>query len=320
MCLDINECINDPCLPNESCYNNVGSFRCTPKICDRGFRKNIFGECEDIDECQTHKDRRCSHGKCINTRGSYECLCDKGFKKDERDFRVCRDINECSEIEDICEQSCLNNIGSYRCGCKFGYELNSDNRTCSDVNECSKYGQSVCPGTCHNTIGSYRCGCPSGFRLEDKKYCRGNKFFFFLECNIFNNFLFCLFVLDINECAENKEICPMKDQCLNIHGSYKCMPKECDDDYEYIGSKDYCRRLDVYCDRKHSKPDCEKTPFSYRFIFGVIRPNTKIPYDGLVIAFFNKTVPILDEYDSMLKFKRADGPIKKKLADEKSIR
>jgi len=37
--------------------------------------------CVDIDECKILPDL-CKHGTCINTLGSYRCICNKGFKVD----------------------------------------------------------------------------------------------------------------------------------------------------------------------------------------------------------------------------------------------
>ena len=44
------------------------------------------------------------------------------------------DINECSEVQHICEQKCTNNIGSYECSCNIkGYEVSPvDSSRCSD--------------------------------------------------------------------------------------------------------------------------------------------------------------------------------------------
>ena len=62
-------------------YTGVGSF------------------CEDFDECLNEKDGQrqlCPQGlTCLNTEGSYECLCSEGY---EGLPGYCTDINECSRI------------------------------------------------------------------------------------------------------------------------------------------------------------------------------------------------------------------------------
>jgi len=40
----------------------------------------------DIDECKTLPDL-CRNGQCVNTMGSYRCLCNKGFKADASNTR-----------------------------------------------------------------------------------------------------------------------------------------------------------------------------------------------------------------------------------------
>ena len=50
----------------------------------------------DIDECKTMPDL-CKNGMCINTMGSYRCICDRGYKPDISRTN-CEDFNECSRV------------------------------------------------------------------------------------------------------------------------------------------------------------------------------------------------------------------------------
>ena len=86
-CQDIDECSEDPSLcPNGDCLNFPGSFRCE---CDMGFMHPDTGEdkdCVDIDECRIPNPATSLFGTdcktnsyCINTHGSYECVCNEGL-------------------------------------------------------------------------------------------------------------------------------------------------------------------------------------------------------------------------------------------------
>lgn len=113
----------------------------------------------DIDECLMMPEA-CANGRCINTMGSYRCLCDNGYKVAPSGSE-CVDIDECT-LANRCEFSCENTEGSFRCSCPKGYSLNADGKSCRDVDEC-KIGTHVCLHTCVNTEGSYHCGCQEGF-------------------------------------------------------------------------------------------------------------------------------------------------------------
>lgn len=92
-------------------------------------------EIKDIDECALgiHK---CvdPHMVCVNTPGSYKCVCKKGFVIDhecDEDYldndkckatQTCLDINECITLNPCPENSeCINTIGSYKCKCLNGF-------------------------------------------------------------------------------------------------------------------------------------------------------------------------------------------------------
>ena len=69
----------------------------------------------DIDECRAMPNA-CENGRCVNTMGSYRCICDHGYQTDVSGNR-CIDINECNLDERPCEFNCQNTDGSFRCSC-----------------------------------------------------------------------------------------------------------------------------------------------------------------------------------------------------------
>ena len=113
-----------------------------------------FGsEGNDIDECKILPNL-CENGQCINTLGSYRCICNRGFKPDAAsDGTKCIDVNECLQRPGPCEHECTNSWGSYTCSCPHGYVLNSDGKTCRDLDECAT-GSHTCQYECINTLGN----------------------------------------------------------------------------------------------------------------------------------------------------------------------
>ena len=79
----------------------------------------------DINEC-TSEPHTCKdiNAECINTHGSYECLCQSGFHRQD-EGSLCEDIDECLADEDECLDGlsvCENLPGSYGCRCRTGFE------------------------------------------------------------------------------------------------------------------------------------------------------------------------------------------------------
>lgn len=58
----------------------------------------------------------CRNGRCVNTMGSYRCICDVGFHTDVSGHR-CVDVDECAQDDKPCEFKCDNTEGSFRCSC-----------------------------------------------------------------------------------------------------------------------------------------------------------------------------------------------------------
>ncbi|KAH8849537.1 Neurogenic locus notch likerotein 1 [Schistosoma japonicum] len=149
---------NLKCENNGKCYE--GKCVCT---------SNFEGErCErDKDECQQSVyEHGCSHG-CINTYGSYECICPDGYRR-LADKRTCVKENNVS-----CNPPCQNG-GICRpgnlCECTRGFE----GIQCElDINECIRL-RPCDPdyGICENTPGGFSCQCVPGYKLMyDAQHC-----------------------------------------------------------------------------------------------------------------------------------------------------
>lgn len=150
------------CRIKDLCHLDTCEHRCVMTEsglscrCWDGFKlEENQRNCSDIDECQS---QACGDNLCINTHGSYTCLCKDGY---EMIHGKCRDVDECTQSR--CEQNCVNNVGSFSCYCDEGFILSNDGQSCMDINECVS---NPCQFTCTNTPGSFTCTCQQGFHLE----------------------------------------------------------------------------------------------------------------------------------------------------------
>ncbi len=108
---------------------------------------------------------------------------------------VLEDIDECTEIAQICEHgSCTNVFGSFICTCDPGYRLDFTKAMCigksssvvarpwshavtplspksfayfifTDINECIENPGQCGVGECQNYDGGFQCSCPPGYML-----------------------------------------------------------------------------------------------------------------------------------------------------------
>ncbi|XP_036359396.1 mucin-4-like, partial [Octopus sinensis] len=158
---------------------------------------------------------------CENQNGTYECKCQKGYRKEEN---TCLDIDECQETSNSsCPQDCVNYAGDYECKCQSGYEGNGT--TCEDIDECAN-NVDGCVHTCVNTDGSFYCECFSGYKLNtDRKNCTKEKVI--NECLPLN----CSDTCDVNngtascQCKKFYELdSTTNNTCIAID---KCSPNPC---------------------------------------------------------------------------------------------
>ena len=78
-------------------------------------------------KCLSSKAHSCA--QCVDTYGSYQCKCAKGYRLLAR-HNTCVDHNECLENPNICDQECENFEGGYRCICFKGYTQNLKTKKC----------------------------------------------------------------------------------------------------------------------------------------------------------------------------------------------
>ncbi|KAK3588474.1 hypothetical protein CHS0354_035649 [Potamilus streckersoni] len=144
---------------SSDCNCSVGAERCDKLsgcVCKNGWNGT---KCDtDIDECSNTSLCTGANIYCLNTLGSYQCVCESGYNKTNG---ICEDIDECTQ--NVCSYNCTNTNGSYQCSCQSGYKVNGS--YCIDIDECLR-GEDDCSQGCQNKNGSYECVCYSGYELN----------------------------------------------------------------------------------------------------------------------------------------------------------
>ena len=235
-CIKVNFCSLNPdacehgkCHPLEiDEYADYGDYDLREYYCscDKGFITTEDGQaCENINECRYEgQNKVCENGKCIDSMGSYSCICNDGFEDQDG---TCTDINECQEEGDLClHGKCYNINGGYGCLCNPGYIESEDKHSCKDIDECTN--ASTClNGRCKNLEGSYVCDCNKGF--ESKMVLKTDP--------VSGEKTESSGCVDINECLKNP--CEF-GSCTNTESGFRC---NCDDFYKFDGEK--CVRDDT---------------------------------------------------------------------------
>ncbi|XP_031162558.2 latent-transforming growth factor beta-binding protein 4 isoform X1 [Sander lucioperca] len=213
-CLDVDECVSShgSVCASQRCENTIGSYRCLTS-CEPGYQVTQSGSCVDVNECAN--ETMCGdHAVCNNLRGTYQCVCDRGFSS-VADGKACVDVDECVKSGVCLDGRCVNTEGSFQCQCQTGFTTNPEGTACLDVNECAN--ETVCGdhAVCNNLRGTYQCVCDRGFSsVADGKAC-----------------------VDLDECVSLPGVCGSA-RCENVEGSFMC---ECDrEGEEYDTSSQRC--------------------------------------------------------------------------------
>ncbi|XP_012372192.1 hemicentin-2 [Octodon degus] len=128
-------------------------------------------------------------------------------------------------------------------GCPEGFELDPRGEFCVDRDECVG-GPSPCSHSCHNVPGRFSCSCPVGFTLAwDERTCR-----------------------DVDECEWDAHLCQEGQRCVNLLGSYHCLP-DCGPGFREGADGTSCEDVDEcleQLDECHYSQLCENTAGGHR--------------------------------------------------------
>ena len=217
-CIDINECLGNPCGKGAFCENTQGNYRCS---CPKGQNGDPNVICQgEIEAVQCSDSKPCPQGE-LCSQG--KCVCQRGFQRESSG--LCRDINECAlatSEKPVCGLNgfCKNLPGSYDCECPPGYNGNPF-QSCDRCNgpDCgcqapySQVGENCVLAGCKNkgdcsegaecisiAGGVSYCACPAGFNVHPDGSC-----------------------VDIDECQATSRPCGFGALCENKVGSFSCV-------------------------------------------------------------------------------------------------
>ncbi|CAB1319564.1 unnamed protein product [Coregonus sp. 'balchen'] len=163
-------CISNPCQKGSNCDTNPvnGKAICT---CPLGY----FGAAcdQDVDECSLGGNP-CEHGgKCLNTKGSFQCKCQPGFSGARCYEGLFCQINtdECANNPCLNNGKCIDKINTFHCQCPTGFagylcqididECYTGQHCETDINEC--FSDPCHYGTCKDGLASFTCYCRPGY-------------------------------------------------------------------------------------------------------------------------------------------------------------
>ncbi|KAJ3593092.1 hypothetical protein NHX12_005429, partial [Muraenolepis orangiensis] len=239
-----------------------------------GFRPNpITVILEDINECQ-ELPGLCQGGNCINTFGSFQCECPRGYSLNA-DTRVCEDVDECEQPGICGPGQCYNTIGNYTCICPVDYMQINGGNNCMDMRKSFCYrnfytDNGTCDAELTFNMTKKMCCCSYNIGRAWSKPCEqcpvpSTDGFLRLCGSVRPGYYIDIYtgqVIDIDECREIPGVCE-NGLCINMVGSFRC---ECPMGFIYNDKMLVCEDIDEcqngpVCQQNAA---CLNVPGSYR--------------------------------------------------------
>ncbi|XP_017340122.1 protein kinase C-binding protein NELL2 [Ictalurus punctatus] len=225
---------SNACMDHSDCLNLDAGSSCS---CKEGFRplRSDNAYCEDIDECAEGKHYCRENTMCVNTPGSFMCICHTGYIR--IDDYSCTEHDECVSGKHSCDENalCFNTVGGHSCSCKPSYTGNGTicKALCDGL--CLNGGTCISPNTCVCTQGftGHKCEkdideCTEGFvRCDSRATCVNLPGWYHCECRdgYHDNGMFTAnggSCEDIDECKAGRNTCANDTVCFNLDGGYDC--------------------------------------------------------------------------------------------------
>uniref|UniRef100_A0A8C7ZLS3 Jagged canonical Notch ligand 1 n=1 Tax=Oryzias sinensis TaxID=183150 RepID=A0A8C7ZLS3_9TELE len=175
--LDIDFCLDSPCLNGGQCFNSVDDYICEcpedyeGKNCSRLRDHCLTASCKVIDSCTVAVASNSTpsgvrlitssvcrpHGQCqSHANGQFSCRCEEGFSG-----TYCHEnINDCAIAPCLNGGTCIDEVSRYRCICPKGWE----GPTCeNNIDDCSS---APCQnhGVCQDLTNDFYCKCGDGWK------------------------------------------------------------------------------------------------------------------------------------------------------------
>uniref|UniRef100_A0A803TZS3 EGF-like domain-containing protein n=1 Tax=Anolis carolinensis TaxID=28377 RepID=A0A803TZS3_ANOCA len=217
---EVDGCASNPCRNGGQCQNSMGIVHCT---CPPGLETNVNVKVSPSAGFEGHHCEReanlchsgpCDHGTCVNTPGSFTCVCSPGFTGP-----LCVELSDpCQNWQCLHGGTCQVTETGLHCFCQPGW-AGEDCGT--EINACDS---SPCyqEATCISQGGTFSCLCPSGY--QGKPPClhlpslNPNSCPEQLKLSL-NQWITC--EEDVDECQADP--CLHSGSCLNSPGTFRCL-------------------------------------------------------------------------------------------------